>query len=220
MMLKERTIGGLHQALIPRVRSLELQGGLPILDMGCGTGAWLARLADLGFQNLYGVDQDLSGVRFRGASYQPLDLNEAALPCFGVRQFALISAIEVIEHLANPGNFFHLVSRLLAPNGRLLLTTPNIHSVVCRLRFLLNGRLKQFDDKGDQTHIYPVLVTALSRLLPRYHLGVVDAWPFPEDGASPTTVSYGLRIGAQILRRFVPEVVSGDVLCMVLQLQC
>jgi len=218
-MLKERTIGGLHQALIPRVRSLELQRGLPILDMGCGTGAWLARLADLGFQNLYGVDQDVSGVGFRGASYQPLDLNEAVLPCFGVKQFAFISAIEVIEHLANPGKFFQIASELLAPDGRLLLTTPNIHSVICRLRFLLNGRLKQFDEKGDQTHIYPVLLTSLLRLLPSYHLEVVDMWPFPENGASPTTVSYGLRVGAQILRYFVPEVVGGDVLCMLLQLQ-
>ena len=213
-MLEERTVGGLHEALLPRVRWLGLDVNAPVLDLGCGTGAWLARLGGTGMTRLYGVDRDISAVGFPGASYREIDLDEGILPSFDVERFPLITAIEVIEHLANPGNFLSVASRLLAPGGRLLITTPNLHSVLCRLRFLLSGRLKQFDEKGDQTHIYPVLVSAFNQLLPRYNLGIEELWPFPADGSSPTTVSMPLAIGAKVLKRVLPEILAGDMACM------
>jgi 2-polyprenyl-3-methyl-5-hydroxy-6-metoxy-1,4-benzoquinol methylase len=35
----------------------------PSLDVGCGTGAWLARLAERGFKNLTGIDSDTDQTR-------------------------------------------------------------------------------------------------------------------------------------------------------------
>lgn len=215
-MLKERTIGGLHEALLKRVSSLGLPRDSRVLDLGCGTGAWLSRLKGQGFTQLTGIDRDISQVGFSDADYVAADFDSEEVPDLPAEQYDLITAIELVEHLVNPGHLFSMAERVLSSHGYLVLTTPNIHSIVCRLRFLLTGKLKQFDEKGDLTHIYPVLLSALERVLPRYNLLIADIWPFPENGGSPTTVSRALKTCSSILRRFVPPLVEGDVVCMLI----
>jgi hypothetical protein len=161
----------------------------------------------------------ISEAAFSQASYQKADLDDAPCHYPELGSFDLIRAIEVLEHLANPGNLFALAERCLAASGSLLVTTPNIHSTICRLRYLLTGKLKQFDDKGDLTHIYPVLLTSLQRVLPRYGFTIAAQWPFPISGTSPTTVSRSLRICSKMIAPFVPEPCSGDVLCLLIKRQ-
>ncbi len=215
-MLEERTICGLHEALVKRVSSLGLSSDSRVLDLGCGTGAWLSRLSEKGFTQLTGIDRDISQVGFPGAAYFAVDFDRGQMTDLPAGKFDFISAIELLEHLVNPGNLFSIVERVLSPNGHLLVTTPNIHSTVCRLRFLLTGKLKQFDEKGDLTHIYPVLLSALERVLPRYNLTIADIWSFPEGGQSPTTVSLALKTCSRILRRVISPVIEGDVVCMLI----
>ena len=63
-VLVERTIGGVHEALLNRIKGLtSLSPDTPILDIGSGTGAWLDRLAAFGFRSLHGVDRDMRSVR-------------------------------------------------------------------------------------------------------------------------------------------------------------
>ena len=58
-MLQERAIEGQHAALLPVINNLDgISHVSPILDLGCGTGAWLKRLYDAGYRNLWGVDRD------------------------------------------------------------------------------------------------------------------------------------------------------------------
>jgi hypothetical protein len=134
----------------------------------------------------------------------------------GDKKFGLITAIEVIEHLENPGWFFSSVAKYLEDDGYFIMTTPNIHSVLCRFRFLLTGKLKQFDEKGDPTHIYPVLLTALERVLRRYQMGIVKKWSYPADGGSITSRPV-LKIAAAILGAILPNPDPGDVLCLLIQ---
>ena len=215
-MLRERTIGGLHESLVKRVSNLNLPSDASVLDLGCGTGAWLSRLRQQGFTRLTGIDRDISQAGFPEAAYLAGDFDRDLMLSLPVGKYDLITAIELLEHLVNPGHLFSITERALSRSGHLLLTTPNVHSTVCRLRFLLTGKLKQFDDKGDLTHIYPVFLSALERVLPRYRLAIAAIWPFPENGASPTTVSVGLKTFSRILRRVVPPVVEGDVVCMLI----
>ena len=215
--LVERTIGGLHRSLLKKIMNItEIGYNTPILDIGCGTGAWLESLAYKGFRDLQGVDVDIKqfGTDMATCSQVNLDIDDDL--DIGNKKFGLITAIEVIEHLENPGRLFYLVNKHLDEKGYFLMTTPNIHSVLCRFRFLITGKLKQFDDKGDQTHIYPVLLTALERILPRYQLEIEKKWPYPSDGGSITSRKL-LVVTANILSLVLTNTDPGDVLCMLIR---
>lgn len=206
----ERSVPGLHADLVSQLpKNLSPQGR--ILDLGCGTGAWLERLADNGFKNLHGVDADTSqntGIR--------ATVTQANLDAPGWEEklgnYDLITAIEVLEHLENPGQFLTQITYLLDDNGQLLLTTPNVHSVICRLRHLMLGKLKQFDDKGDSTHIYPVFIENLEKLLLRRNLEIKRLWGYPENGSSPTSRAI-TNLAGQLLATILPQRIGGDVLC-------
>lgn len=220
--LPELTLPGLHERLIEKV--IQLPGvslETPILDLGCGSGAWLARLARHGFKNLHGVDNQ-SFVTFPPAplafscSYADLD-NDLDLG-LGDAKFDLITAIEVIEHMHNPGRLLRHVARHLADGGYFLLTTPNVHSVRARFRFALTGKLAGFDAThvpAELTHLYPVFVTCLNRLLSGYGLKTLERWTFPADqggGSRPLA-----RLAAAFLAMIVVNEYPGNLLCVLIR---
>jgi SAM-dependent methyltransferase len=209
--LPERTVGGLHEALL---RHLPPTLGLesPILDLGCGSGAWLHRLHSRGFQNLTGTDIDASQVRAGIGEIFQVDLDAAfwALP---KRRYTLITAIEVIEHLSNIGTFLENVAQLLSEDGVVLITTPNIHSIQARLRFLITGETGQFGVRGDQTHLFPVIIGTFPRLLARYGFELERAWGYPDNGSTLTSRALVNRV-ARVMRLWLPEPIPGDTLGM------
>ncbi|MDB9536233.1 class I SAM-dependent methyltransferase [Dolichospermum planctonicum CS-1226] len=212
--LLERTISGLHDNLLQSLPTLSYE--TPVVDIGCGTGAWLNRLSNFGFKHLQGIDLDIDqfGTEKATCSQANLDYDDLGL---GERKFGLITAIEVIKHLENPGRILYHVARHLDNNGYFLLTTPNIHSLSCRFKFLATGKLASFDEKGDQTHIYPVLLDCLNRVLPRHSLKIVQQWGYP------TTDSLKYRPSTQMISRFlklfIASEIEGDTLCMLIQKQ-
>lgn len=163
-------MSGLHDGLVQSLH--KLSSDIPVHDIGCGTGAWLDRLANIGFLHLHGVELHINQFKINKATCSQANLNPDDLG-LETKKFGLITAIELIEHLENPGSLFYHVARLLEENGYFLLTTPNIHSVRCRLRFFITGKLSSFNEKGDPTHIHPVLLTSLHRTLPRHSMEIV-----------------------------------------------
>jgi SAM-dependent methyltransferase len=210
--LVERTISGLHSSLAESLPSVGYE--VPVLDIGCGTGAWLERLSDLGYSNLHGIDLDIKQFSTKKAtcSQANLDYDDLGL---GETSFGLITSIELIEHLENPGRLFYHVSKYLDNDGYFLLSTPNIHSLSCRLKFLTTGKLASFDEKGDQTHIYPVLLSCLDRILPRYSLTIVKQWGYPLTGSFIYRSS--TRLLSSFMELFLPSEISGDTLCMLIK---
>jgi cyclopropane fatty-acyl-phospholipid synthase-like methyltransferase len=57
------------------VRFLNLGSDAAILDVGCGSGAWLSRLHGCGYTNLTGFDGDVAQMRFTGGRIAQVDLN-------------------------------------------------------------------------------------------------------------------------------------------------
>lgn len=209
--LSERTISGLHDEL---VKSLpKLAWNTPILDIGCGTGAWLERLARTGFSNLHGIDIDIQQFKTERATVSQANLDYDNLNLG--HKFGLITAIEIIEHLENPGCLFSLIQKNLDENGYFLLTTPNIHSISCRLKFLITGKLASFDEKGDRTHIYPVLLDSLHRILPRYSLHIVKKWGYPDKGS--LIYRNSTKYISNLLESLLPNESPGDTLCLLIQ---
>jgi 2-polyprenyl-3-methyl-5-hydroxy-6-metoxy-1,4-benzoquinol methylase len=209
LQLGERTVVGLHETLLPKLG--DLSRDTRILDIGCGTGAWMDRLGSQGYTNLHGIDLDTAQFRSRWGTCSQANLDHDAIGLEG-HEFGLITAIELIEHLENPGRLLFHVHRLLTADGCLLVTTPNIESVLCRMRFLLTGKLKQFDEKGDPTHIYPVLTTCLERILDRYGLVIQERWGYPEGGGSVSS-RWTTRLASRAFSPLLPRSIEGDITC-------
>lgn len=96
--------------------SKELSGRL--LDVGCGTQPY----RDLLGHCIY-IGMDIDSPRTRG-----LDLADAYYDgtCFPFEDASFNSVVcnQVLEHVFNPDEFVAELRRVLAPNGRLLLTVP------------------------------------------------------------------------------------------------
>jgi SAM-dependent methyltransferase len=163
--LHARTVPGLHDEVL-NVFGRHLPPPARVVDLGAGSGAWAARLVSHGY-TLTAVERDAAFYRFPGAPLIVADLNE---PFSASLQgpFDGLTAIEVIEHLENPRAFLRECHKLLAPQGVMVLTTPNIENVPARLQFLATGSLRMFgrDPRfNDPTHITPIHTLMLERML-------------------------------------------------------
>lgn len=205
----------LHPHVAAKVRALAADPDTRILDLGCGSGALLERLAAMGYRQLTGVDirppAATAAIRYEQADLDLFRLDAAD------GSFDLALAVEVIEHIENPGLFLAELARLLKPGGLALFTTPNLHSAQAKLLFALGDRLKQFDAKGDPTHITPIVLFPFTRLLSRHGLTVLESWGFPLDGSSPTSRPV-MQLVASLLRPLLrTRIAHGDTLCLLLQ---
>lgn len=182
---EERTIGGLHDHLMTEVlpRYFPRGGqGAPAVDLGAGSGALAVRLRDAGF-DVVAVEREAAAFR-APVPLEVLDLDEDDVPAhLGAGRWRLVTAVEVIEHLASPLRLLSAIAELLDPDGGLaVVTTPNVDNLPARVKFLLSGRLRMMDAAGDPTHISPIFVDLLYRqLLPRAGLEVVAHTTYPPD---------------------------------------
>lgn len=97
-----------------------------VLDLGCGTGYGTAVLSKTA-QEATGVDISLEAVTFAIEHYKNarfLPLSATTLP-FADTSFDLITAFEVIEHLADWKLLLSEARRVLRPGGTFFVSTPN-----------------------------------------------------------------------------------------------
>lgn len=170
------------------------------LDIGCGRGFLLERLAAHGLTGLTGMDvfDDVPEGSFdyvRGDVTKPLPLPEAA--------FDVVVAGEIIEHVPNPDDLVREMRRVLVPGGTLVISTPNLVSWANRIlvpfgiqplgtetssEIALGRRLKVLGQGNQvQGHLKVFTHRALGELLERYdftvteRLGVPAFFPPPVD---------------------------------------
>jgi SAM-dependent methyltransferase len=223
MMLQEHTILGQHAALLSTVETLEgISQTSPILDLGCGTGAWLKRLHDAGYRNLCGVDRDLEAFGAKEVAHfiaADLDANDD-LP--QLVNFELVTMIEVIEHVANPQRLVERASRALAPGGHLLITAPNIYSLRARVRFLQSAGVPFFERAAhsirivDPEHIHPIVLEAYQRkIFTPLKLSLARVWTYPDSGSHGSR--WFARLAARVMRSMLSDDLPGDTLCLLLR---
>jgi len=105
--------------------------GLRLLDIGCGGGLLCEPMSRLGF-HVVGVDASERniGTASAHAAEQGLIIDyrastAEALVEAGEPAFDLILNMEVIEHVADPGEFLRSCAQLLAPGGLMIVATLN-----------------------------------------------------------------------------------------------
>jgi 2-polyprenyl-6-hydroxyphenyl methylase/3-demethylubiquinone-9 3-methyltransferase len=101
--------------------------GKSALDVGCGAGLLTEPLARLG-ATVTGIDAspEVVGVAREHAAAMGLAVDYRIGDVQQVEgKFDLITSLEVIEHVADPGAFLTALARRLAPDGLLILSTPN-----------------------------------------------------------------------------------------------
>lgn len=101
--------------------------GRSALDVGCGAGLLSEPLARLG-ATVTAIDAapEVIAVARDHAVAQGLAIDYRAADILDLEgQFDLITCMEVIEHVADPAAFVAALSKRLAPDGLLILSTPN-----------------------------------------------------------------------------------------------
>jgi SAM-dependent methyltransferase len=152
-----------------------------LLDVGCGLGLFLQRMA--GDFELYGMDISEYGVAEAAARLPDAHLAVGSLTQrlpFEVT-FDVVTAINIFEHLADPGAGLAAVHARLRPGGLLVAHLPTIGNA-------LQARLYAGSYAKDPTHIYRPSGAEFCRLAEQH-------------GFVTGTSSYAPFVGAPVWRR-------------------
>ncbi|RIV81150.1 bifunctional 2-polyprenyl-6-hydroxyphenol methylase/3-demethylubiquinol 3-O-methyltransferase UbiG [Aurantiacibacter xanthus] len=110
------------------VASVRPLAGKAALDVGCGAGLLCEPLARLGAE-VTGVDAAPENTAAAAAHAEAAGLDIRYMPgelgALGLGQFDLVTAMEVIEHVADKPAFVAQLAARLAPGGLMVLSTPN-----------------------------------------------------------------------------------------------
>jgi len=137
--------------------------GLRWLDIGCGRGDLLRRIRDAWAPTeLWGIDpidwlaDDLrEDVKFDTVAAE----HAQELPSVD-----RVLLVEVIEHLEAPWSALRQAARLVAPEGRIVVSTPNLARLRNRLELAVRGQFTSFRP-DNQPHISPALPHVIRRIL-------------------------------------------------------
>jgi ubiquinone/menaquinone biosynthesis C-methylase UbiE len=156
LMLEEQTL----PPLLPSIT------GQHVLDVGCGTGRWLSRLAALQPGSLIGVDGSAEMLRRAREKLDPtahlLQSDAHALPVPDASQDFILSSF-VVSYLKDLAAFAFECERALKPGGHLLLS--DMHPKTARQR----GWTRSFTAEGETFRItvWPQQLTQIVKAFSR-----------------------------------------------------
>ena len=125
--MKEAT----YRSFLARVARHRRGGAL--LDVGCALGFLLSAARRAGYEP-YGVDRNASAVaRARAEFGERVDDQELEARPFPGVLFAVVTLVDVLEHVSDPAALLAAVAERLEPDGVLALLLPNAASLTARV---------------------------------------------------------------------------------------
>ncbi|MEN9848312.1 MAG: hypothetical protein RL368_1052 [Pseudomonadota bacterium] len=99
-----------------------------LLDVGCGSGRFLQQMRTVGWE-IEGTDFDPKAAATAHAEYGlTVRVGDLASIAYPNEQFDAITLQHLIEHVPDPIALLQECRRILKPQGRLVLVTPNLES--------------------------------------------------------------------------------------------
>ena len=154
--------------------------GSAIVDVGCGNGRHLLRVADRG-DVLVGLDMDLRALAMAGVDSAERGLivhwlqHDVTLPwpC-STRGYEVVLMLDILEHLETRARLAVLAQagRVLAPSGVLILAVPNGYTWWKRLLRLVGA-----DSRSDPDHRIEYSVSELAMELADAGFGITECPP-------------------------------------------
>jgi SAM-dependent methyltransferase len=105
------------------------RAGGKALDVGCGVGQVVARLTEAGFE-AYGVDVSEPSIS-RAKQFCPrCEVYDGKRLPFPDNYFDSAGALNVLEHVDEPEAFIQEIVRVVAPGGKIVISSPNFMRAV------------------------------------------------------------------------------------------
>jgi 2-polyprenyl-6-hydroxyphenyl methylase/3-demethylubiquinone-9 3-methyltransferase len=102
--------------------------GKAAADVGCGAGLLCEPLARLG-ADVTGIDaapENIAAARYHSEGQGlAIDYRTGSIDVLGAEPFDLVTSMEVVEHVVDPAAFVRGLADSVAPDGLLILSTPN-----------------------------------------------------------------------------------------------
>jgi len=138
-----------------------------LLDMGCGTGAFLNVMVQKGWK-VQGIEPDYDARKMARDLYR-LEVDEpSVLPQLAPGSFDAITLWHVLEHVHHLHGYLAKLKDTLTPDGRLFIAVPNYQSLDAAVYRL------QWAAYDVPRHLYHFSPKALEELMKRNGLNVVE----------------------------------------------
>lgn len=154
-----------------------------LLDVGCGNGAFLARMRMLGWE-VHGIEPDPDACAAAAAAGIDVSVGTLGDVSWPEATFQAVTMSSVLEHLHDPKETLSACRRLLAPGGTLHIVTPNTEALGAE-RFGVHWRGLEAP-----RHLVLFNKAALTRLLDAsafadiaFHLRLAGEWFWLAGGA-------------------------------------
>lgn len=176
----------LYRAMLNCVEDICIRNGVSIpgkrvLDVGCGTGFWIAHWLDAGASQVYGLDVTQVSVerliqRFPSGCFARADVCDE-IPFDG--EFDLISAINVLFHITDDTRFLQAMENIcasLAPQGFLVVTDSFQRSRLILAKHVKPRPLLSYESGFEQFRVRVLEVMPVFYLLDRSFIPYLGPW--------------------------------------------
>ncbi|MFH1126425.1 MAG: class I SAM-dependent methyltransferase [Candidatus Altiarchaeota archaeon] len=143
---------------------VKLSGGESILDLGCGPGTLLS-LIPKNYSTAVGVDISEKQIEYAKKNFKDASWITGTVKDLKQKpEFDFVFVVEVLEHmpLEQVKSTLESIGRILKKNGRIIITTPNSHSLWPVMEWLWN---KVSEVKYQEQHITKFSRRETERLL-------------------------------------------------------
>jgi 2-polyprenyl-3-methyl-5-hydroxy-6-metoxy-1,4-benzoquinol methylase len=158
----------------PDLLPLIAPAGRRVLDVGCAAGALAGALKAAGAAHVAGIELDHQAAG-RAAGVLDQLVRGSVVDCplpFADGEFDYVLFADVLEHLPDPEAALARCLPFLAPDGRVIVSVPNMRFYLVLLRLILNRWAYADSGVRDQTHLRIFTFRSLQRMLARQGLEV------------------------------------------------